>query len=75
MAATRTQIYLTEQQRRRLDAISRQKSVPLAELIRSAVDHYLDQEPGDVEDALNRTFGVAPDIEVPSRSEWDRGYN
>ena len=44
MAATRTQIYLTTEQRRRLDDRGRQTGLGLAEMIREAVDAYLGQE-------------------------------
>lgn len=72
MAATRTQIYLTEEQRARLDALGRREGKPLAELIRAAVDEYLAHETPDAEAALDATFGALPDLEVPSRGEWDR---
>lgn len=72
MAATRTQIYLTEEQRARLDALGRREGKPMAELIRAAVDEYLAHETPDVRSALDATFGAAPDLEVPARDEWDR---
>ncbi len=71
MAATRTQVYLTTEQRERLDALSRQHGKSLAELVREAVDDYLAHSP-DPRPALDATFGVLPGIEVPPRSEWDR---
>lgn len=71
MAATRTQIYLTEEQRERLDALARRDERSLAELIREAVDDYLEQAAPDPARALRNTFGIAPDFEVPSRGEWD----
>jgi hypothetical protein len=73
MSATRTQIYLTPEQRRRLDAIGRREGKPLAALIREAVDAYLaDSGPGP-DQVLQATFGALPDLEVPSRDEWRRG--
>jgi len=73
MAATRTQVYLTADQRERLDRIVRRRGVPLAHLIREALDRYLaESEPG-LEEALSSTFGSMPDLEVPSREEWDAG--
>jgi hypothetical protein len=69
--ATRTQVYLTAEQRARLDELIRSEGRPLAELIREAVDAYLEQSgpmPGPI---LEDTFGAAPDFEVPSREEWD----
>jgi metal-responsive CopG/Arc/MetJ family transcriptional regulator len=74
MAATRTQIYLTAEQRRRLDELGQREGKSLAELIRQAVDEYLRYSHADVERALQETFGAIPDLEVPSRDEWDRGY-
>jgi hypothetical protein len=71
MAATRTQIYLTGEQRERLDALARRDDRSLAELIRAAVDAYLERSAPDPAQALEGTFGVAPDFEVPSRDEWD----
>jgi len=74
MAATRTQVYLTVEQRDRLDELGRHSGKSLARVIRDAVDCYLEGAGSDIDEALKETFGVAPDIEVPSRSEWDRGY-
>lgn len=73
MAATRTQIYLTKEQRKRLDELSAQRGVTLAHLVREAVSAYLaDRRGQDIEAALDATFGTMPDLEVPSREEWDR---
>lgn len=76
MATTRTQIYLTKEQRAKLDAKAKREEKTLAELIREAVDRYLDTEPSTVDRdrILAETFGAIPDLEVPPRSEWDRGY-
>jgi predicted DNA-binding protein len=67
MGATRTQIYLTDEQRARLDERARREGVTLAQLIRRAVDEML-----EAEDDLDATFGAAPEIAaaVPSRDEW-----
>ncbi len=73
MPATRTQIYLTLEQRRALDARGRRTGQPLAGMIREAVDGYLAGKGSDVQAALNDTFGSLPDLEVPDRDEWDRG--
>ena len=65
--ATRTQIYLTDDQRVRLiDRADRQGS-SMAQLVRDAVDSYLASE-----NDLDATFGAAPDIaeRVPARDEW-----
>jgi predicted DNA-binding protein len=73
MASTRTQIYLTDEQRRRLDARGRRTGAPMARLVREAVDAYLSDDTADLESALNETFGSLPDLEVPGRNEWERG--
>ncbi len=70
MAATRTQIYLTNEQRRRLDALVRREGRPLAALIRDAVEDYLTRAAPDPGQALEETFGIAPEFEVPPRQEW-----
>lgn len=72
MASLRTQIYLTAEQRLRLDELGRRQSKALAEVIRDAVDAYLTEVEPDVERRLSATFGVAPGLEVPPRSEWAR---
>lgn len=74
MAATRTQIYLTTDQRKKLDEIGQRQGKTLAQLVRDAVDCYLEEVDPDIERRLAETFGSAPNLEVPSRDEWDRGY-
>jgi hypothetical protein len=73
MPATRTQIYLTNEQRARLDEIMRREDKSMAQIIREALDAYLASVHADPEEALSATFGSMPDFEVPSRDEWDRG--
>jgi len=72
MAARRTQIYLTGEQRKRLDERRRRERRSLAELVREALDAYLADRSTDPASALNETFGKLPKLEVPSRDEWDR---
>jgi predicted DNA-binding protein len=72
MASTRTQIYLTDDQRRKLDARGRRTGAPLARMIREAVDAYLVDDRPDAQAALDETFGTLPDLDAPSRDEWDR---
>lgn len=74
MSATRTQIYLTQAQRDRLDELSRREDKSLAELVREAVDTYLGDPGPSLQEALDATYGAAPRLEVPSRDDWDRGY-
>jgi len=71
--AIRTQIYLTAEQRRRLDERSLREGKPIAQLIREALDAYAESEDVDPGEALQATFGAIPGIEVPSRDEWQRG--
>jgi hypothetical protein len=71
MPATRTQVYLTGDQRRRLDERGRREGRSLAHMVREAVDAYLASEP-DRQAALDATFGALPELEVPSRREWER---
>jgi predicted DNA-binding protein len=73
MASTRTQIYLTDDQRRRLDARGKRAGAPMARLIREAVEAYLVDDKVDIEAALDETFGTLPELELPSRDEWERG--
>ena len=71
MASTRTQIYLTDAQRRRLDERGRRTGAPLARMIREAVDVYLADDRPDADAALDETYGSLPSLELPSRDEWD----
>ncbi len=70
--STRTQIYLTDEQRQRIDELAESEGVTMAEIIRRAVDGYLNGQP-DPRVALAATFGAVPNAVVPSRDEWDRG--
>ena len=74
MSATRTQVYFSEEQRRLLDARARQEGKTLAQVVREAVDAYVAQPRPDLGAVLDETFGSLPDLTVPPRSEWDRGY-
>lgn len=69
MSATRTQIYLTEAQRTRIDRVSEAEGIPMAEVVRRALDQYLGDDI-DAAEALRSTFGAAPDATSPSRDEW-----
>jgi predicted DNA-binding protein len=73
MSAVRTQVYLTEEQRRRIDAIGDAKGESLAEIVRKALDRYLDEEFEDIDAALAATFGADPEARAPDREEWQRG--
>lgn len=71
MSATRTQIYLTKEQRQRIDEIAQADGITLAEVVRRALDAYLATK-HDPSAALAATFGADPDARAPSRDEWDR---
>ena len=73
MPSTRTQVYLTQAQRERIDTLTRAEGITLAEVVRRALDDYLDRQSADVEAALSVTFGAVPDAAAPNRDEWDRG--
>ncbi len=71
MAATRTQIYLTSEQRQKLDSRRRRERKTLAAVVRDAIDAYLGKGPPvDLRKTLDETFGVDPRFNVPSRDEW-----
>jgi hypothetical protein len=72
MSATRTQVYLTEEQRRQIDQIVRAEGVTLAEVVRRAIDVYLAASERDPGPALAATFGADPEAHAPGRDEWDR---
>jgi Arc/MetJ-type ribon-helix-helix transcriptional regulator len=80
MAATRTQVYLTEEQRRQIEELRARDGRTLAEVIRAALDEYLDthgreaaeKQLAERQRILEKTFGSMPDLEVPSREEWNR---
>jgi predicted DNA-binding protein len=68
--AQRTQIYLRDEQRARIDDLAQRRRLTMAEIIRRAIDFYL-----DADDDLDATFCAIPGLraKVPSRHEWDRG--
>lgn len=70
--STRTQIYLSDDQRRRIKEVASAERVSMAEVIRRALDGYLDEQ-ANPDKALAATFAVAKDFAVPSRDEWERG--
>ncbi len=72
MSATRTQIYLTDEQRKRIDRMTALEGIPMAEVIRRALDEYLGHE-DDASAALSSTFGAALDASAPPREDWRRG--
>lgn len=74
----RTQIYLTENQRKKLAAIAKSVGKKQSELIREAIDRLIDQAGrGHRESVLRNTAGIWKDrTDLPDfnsiRSEWDR---
>ena len=80
MAATRTQVYLTEDQRREIEELRARDGRTLAEVIRAALDEYLATHGPAAAEArraqrqlvFDETFGIAPDFPYPDRDEPDR---
>ena len=73
MGATRTQVYLSAEQRRKIDARRKREGKTMASIVRDALDAYLDRpSSSDVQKILDLTFGSMPDLVVPSRDEWER---
>jgi hypothetical protein len=71
MPSTRTQIYLTAEQRRKLDSRRRRERKTLAAVVRDAVDAYVGKDsPAELRRTLDDTFGLNPRFGVPSRDEW-----
>jgi len=69
----RTQVYLTDEQIDALQRTAARRRLSMAELIRQALDTFLKREAaGDPDQLLESTLGALPDLEVPSRGEWDR---
>ena len=73
MSSTRTQVYLTDEQRARIDEFADTEGITMAEVVRRALDAYLAAEFPDPAPALAATFGASPNAEAPSRDDWDRG--
>ncbi len=71
--AVRTQIYLTADQRRRIDARARRDRTSLANVVREAIDQYLVDDVAELAEVLAETYGTLPDLTVPDRDEWARG--
>jgi metal-responsive CopG/Arc/MetJ family transcriptional regulator len=71
MSMTRTQIYLPEDLRRRVDQRADVEGKSMAEVVREALENHLAQ-PRDVQDLLDETFGSVVDAWAPPREEWDR---
>jgi metal-responsive CopG/Arc/MetJ family transcriptional regulator len=75
----RTQIYLTEEERDGLDAVAKSTGKKHSELIREAIDRFLDLGKGERRAAiLNETAGMWKNREdwtdfASVRHSWDRG--
>ncbi len=55
----RTQVYLTAEQKARLEAIARARSVPMADVVRDAISQYLlANEPDQILAVIRETFGA-----------------
>jgi Arc/MetJ-type ribon-helix-helix transcriptional regulator len=79
-AAIRTQVYLTQDQRNRIEELRAHDGRTLAEVIRAALDEYLatrgraaeETQRAETQRVFDETFGSMPDMEYPDREEWDR---
>jgi hypothetical protein len=72
MAGIRTQVHLTQKQRQALETRRKREGKTLAAVVRDAVDAYVAADvSSDRQTILDRTFGSIPDLEVPSRDEWE----
>ncbi|MGH2853458.1 MAG: ribbon-helix-helix protein, CopG family [Solirubrobacteraceae bacterium] len=73
-------MYLTQEQRDRIEEMRARDGRTLAEVVRAALDEYLAAHGREVEEArlakrqrvLDETFGIAPDFPYPNRDDWDR---
>jgi len=54
----RTQIYLDNGQKTALDRLSAEREATVSDLIRQAVDQFLEKVAPDFEEALDRSFGI-----------------
>jgi len=54
----RTQIYLDPAQKRDLSQISRKRRATVSELIRQAIEQFLQKSPSGFEEAVEKTFGL-----------------
>ncbi len=73
----RTQIYLTEQERKALERLSEERGTSKSSLIREAIDQYLVEEKKDWREAVRGIRGMWKDREdLPDfkslRKEWNR---
>ena len=75
----RTQVYLTEEERDGLEAVAKSTNKKQSEILREAVDRFLDLAKGDHRNAiLKEAAGMwrdrkdLPDFAATRRS-WDRG--
>lgn len=55
-----------------VDDRARREGKSMAQIIREALDAYLNERKPDAVAALDQTFGSMPDLEVPGREEWER---
>jgi predicted phage gp36 major capsid-like protein len=78
--ATRTQVYLTQEQRERIEEMRAADGRTLAQVIRAALDEYFvthgrqaeERDLAERQRVLDETFGIAPDFPYPNRDEPDR---
>ncbi len=74
MAMIRTQIYLTQTQHRLIQKLARQQGSSAAEIIRQAVESYLEKMiPSGGEDPLFKVIGLGASGETKGSVKHDEG--
>ncbi|MDI3280164.1 MAG: ribbon-helix-helix protein, CopG family [Bacillota bacterium] len=69
----RTQIYLTSEQKAALEALSRMRSVPMADVVREAVSEYLARAGAEYRlKVLEETFASVPEWRAVDGVEYVR---
>jgi hypothetical protein len=66
MAPRRIQVYLTPEQRRRIDELAASRGLTSVEVVRLALDTFLGKKAPSPEAILESTFGALPDLEPHS---------
>ena len=57
----RTQIYLDERQKVKLDRLSAERRITVSDLVRQAIDQYLGRDRSGIGSALEASFGIWKD--------------
>ncbi len=68
----RTQIYLTNEQKKALKTIAAQKQAPLAEVVREAVDQYITEQKPSAAERLVKAKGLWKDRQALDAAAYER---